>query len=330
MQRIIVCIVLNCLLVLSARAQFGYATNPGGTTVTITSYSGPLDVIIPSTINGLAVTSIGDNAFGNDGITSVWIPYGVTNIGHSAFNSSLNLTNIEIPDSVTTIGDSAFLGAGLTSLIVPSSVTNMGDAAFGGLGDLTNLTLEYGISDIQSGSFSGFALTSVTIPSSVTNIGSGAFSPCDYLTSIFFKGNAPTVDSTVFRSWAFFGLRNPVVSNYYSATAYYLPGTTGWSEFSSNTLMAAMEGSPTNEFIPTVLWSPTIQVAGTNFGVQNGQYGFDVTATTNLPIAIEACDDLTQSNWVVLQRLTLTNGLYHFSEPFLSNSMSRFYRIGFP
>jgi len=79
-----------------------------------------------------------------------------------------------------------------------------------------------------------------------------------------------------------------------------------------------------------VLWDPVIQASGTNFGVQNGQYGFDITASTNLPIAIEACDDLTLSNWVVLQRLTLTNGLYHFSEPFVSTNPARFYRIGFP
>ncbi len=47
-------------------------------------------------------------------------------------------------------------------------------------------------------------------------------------------------------------------------------------------------------------------------------------------IAIEACDDLSQSNWVVLKRLTLTNGLYHFGEPFNTNNAARFYRIGFP
>jgi hypothetical protein len=79
-------------------------------------------------------------------------------------------------------------------------------------------------------------------------------------------------------------------------------------------------------------WSgiPQFKASGTNFGIQNGQYGFDVTGATKLPIAIEACDDLSLSNWVVLQRLTLTNGLYHFSEPFVPTNPARFYRIGFP
>ena len=103
-----------------------------------------------------------------------------------------------------------------------------------------------------------------------------------------------------------YGFDDNEISNYYVATAYYLPGTTGWAQFSSNTLMAATYGGPTNVFVPAVLWNPVIQATGTNFGVLNGQYGFDIIATTNLPIAVEACDDLSQSNWVVLNRLTLT------------------------
>ena len=117
----------------------------------------------------------------------------------------------------------------------------------------------------------------------------------------------------------------------YVATAYYLPGTTGWTQFTSNTFIPADPPYSTNaEFVPAVMWNPTIQASAANFGVRNGEYGFDVTAPTNLPIAIEACDDLLQSNWVVLKRLTLTNGLFHFSEPFQSNTPARFYRVGFP
>jgi hypothetical protein len=86
----------------------------------------------------------------------------------------------------------------------------------------------------------------------------------------------------------------------------------------------------TNEFVPAVLWNPGIHATGTNFGIQGAQYGFDITGATNLPIAVEACDVLAQSNWVVLRRLSLTNGLVHFSEPFQSNAHARFYRVGFP
>jgi hypothetical protein len=142
-------------------------------------------------------------------------------------------------------------------------------------------------------------------------------------------GSAPAVDNTAFQNIDVGMFQN---TYYYSATAYYLPGTTGWAEFSSNTVIPPSDNYPitTNVFMPAVLWNPTIEASGANFGIQNGQYGFDIVASTNLPIAIEACDDLTLSNWVVLQRLTLTDGLYHFSEPFVPTNPARFYRIGFP
>ncbi len=73
----------TCLL--DPLSQAGYTTNNG--TITITRYmgSGGL-VIIPETINGLPVTSIGDYAFFECyGLTSITIPEGVTSIGDSAF-----------------------------------------------------------------------------------------------------------------------------------------------------------------------------------------------------------------------------------------------------
>src|ERR1700728_3834439 len=140
MRRIVACLLLNSLLILHARAQFGYETNSGDTTVTITNYTGPSAVVIPPTIDGLAVTSIGGYAFATEDITSVSIPFGLTNIGDNAFNGCLSLTNADIPDSVTTIGYGAFGDSGLTSVVIPNSATNIGPSAFDGC-PMTNLTI---------------------------------------------------------------------------------------------------------------------------------------------------------------------------------------------
>jgi hypothetical protein len=76
-----------------------------------------------------------------------------------------------------------------------------------------------------------------------------------------------------------------------------------------------------------VLWNPTI-LAG--FGVDSNQFGFYFEGNRNLPIVIEACDDLSQTNWVRLVTRTTPFGPGHFSEPFQSNAPARFYRIAFP
>jgi hypothetical protein len=149
-----------------------------------------------------------------------------------------------------------------------------------------------------------YSLTNVVIPSSVTSIEDDAFAGCTSLASVYFGGNAPTFGSGVFDGET-------------NATAYYLPGTTGWGNFS------------TNAGIPTVLWNPLIQTDG-GFGVRNNQFGFNIAGTTNIPIVVEACPNLANPVWTPLQALNLTNGLFYFSEPFQPNSPGRFYRISSP
>ena len=82
-----------------------------GNAVTITDCdekaSGAL--IIPATIEGKPVSSIGDGAFiGCGSLTSITIPDGVTSIESHAFYGCTRLTSITIPDSVTSIRRRAF------------------------------------------------------------------------------------------------------------------------------------------------------------------------------------------------------------------------------
>ena len=132
----------------------------------------PKDLDLPSTIGGVAVTSIGNSAFASNQLTSVTIPDSVTSIGDSAFASN-QLTSVTIPDSVTSIGNSAFAFNQLTSVTIPDSVTSIGDSAF----------------------YSN-QLTSVTIPDSVTSIGNSAFY-YNQLTSVTIEGN-PTLGGGTF------------------------------------------------------------------------------------------------------------------------------------
>lgn len=113
------------------QAQWYVATNNG--TITITDYNGiGGGVTIPSTLNGLPVTSIGEYAFAEcETLTSVAIPNTVTNIGAYAFYFCYYLNSVTIPTNVTSIGDFAFYLCGsLATLTIPASVTAIGEYAF--------------------------------------------------------------------------------------------------------------------------------------------------------------------------------------------------------
>lgn len=99
---------------------------------TITNYTGPGgDVVIPSVVGGVTVTSIGGDAFVVTDVTSVVIPEGVTSIGSSAFEDCQKLTSVIFPSTLVSIGPEVFdTCSALKSVIIPKSVTNIGDLAF--------------------------------------------------------------------------------------------------------------------------------------------------------------------------------------------------------
>jgi len=78
-----------------AYCQLLYATNNGAITITGHANAGSGDVVLPSTINGLPVTSIGSYAFQNcASLTNITIPGSITNIGYEAFANCYDLTGV--------------------------------------------------------------------------------------------------------------------------------------------------------------------------------------------------------------------------------------------
>lgn len=147
------------------------------------------EVIIPSRINNVPVTGIGNGAegIGTFGFTEggktyvpkkVILPKALKNIGDYAFDAS-GLTEIELPDQLETIGNYAFRNSKATELQIPKSVKTIGKGAFevtdkNGAA-LEKVSLSMGLTSIPENAFRGQKLKSVTLPKNITEIGSGAF-----------------------------------------------------------------------------------------------------------------------------------------------------------
>lgn len=138
-------------------------------TNTITSYSqdvehAPKDIVIPSTINGVEVKSV----------------------GAGAFKARVDITSVVIPDTVTTIDGSAFQGCtGLRSVKLGNGVTSISGNAFSGCSSLTDVQFSDGLVAIGIMAFWNCSkLTGVVLPDSVEKIGQRAFSGCSSLTDM--------------------------------------------------------------------------------------------------------------------------------------------------
>jgi hypothetical protein len=84
------CFVFSGLALFAQNVSDFQITTANGQ-VTITGYTGTeRNVRIPSQINGLPVTSIGDSAFAGNILTSVTIPNSVTFIGGRAFDAGVD------------------------------------------------------------------------------------------------------------------------------------------------------------------------------------------------------------------------------------------------
>ncbi len=176
------------------------------------------DVVIPSTLGGYPVLSIGYYAFNNcDEITSVTVPEGVTYIGQEAFYACNSLTDVTLPASLEYISTNTFEGCiSLENITVAEENTeykSVDGILFTKSDDTlmkypadktaTEYTIPDGIRVIGDHAFEYCeALISVTIPDSVEKIGEYAFGSCEALTSVTIPDSVKEIGNYAF-SWCY-------------------------------------------------------------------------------------------------------------------------------
>ena len=214
-----------------------YELSADGSYYTVTGIGTCTDntLVIPGKYNGIAVTTIGEDAFINaTQITSVIILEGVKIIGADAFRYCNSLKTITLPDSLVEIKSRAFDSCvSLECLEIPVGVTNISNS-FGiiaGCISLTTLTVnplnttfhsenncviktqtkelwmgcstsvipsDGSVETLGRYAFSGMNLQNVVIPDTITTILGYAFQNCDLITSMTIPANVSSITSTPF------------------------------------------------------------------------------------------------------------------------------------
>lgn len=185
-----------------SKHMFEYEVLDDGTAkITGVKYS-PINLEIPSEVDGYIVTAIGDSAFFESSAKKVVLPETVTSIGTCSFLEMSNLTEIIVPDSVTSIGDRAFEG---TALYNNSSNWEDGVLYIGNhLIEASNETpseyaIKSGTKTIATRAFETCtSITSVVIPDSMTTISKYAFCACRTLESVTIPESVTLIDEAAF------------------------------------------------------------------------------------------------------------------------------------
>lgn len=131
--------------------DYTYTVKDGNATITKVDKSISGDVVIPETLGGYTVTSIGSSAFYYcTNVESIEIPATVKKIGNAAFAGCSNMTDATIADGVKSIGKYAFEECRkLQSIEIPASVETVGDEAFAICSSLESITFYNPDTDID-------------------------------------------------------------------------------------------------------------------------------------------------------------------------------------
>lgn len=325
--------------------------------VEITKYIGASkSVVIPESIGGKPVISIGAGAFKDLALTTVQLPTSVTTIKDQAFLYN-KLTTIDIPKNVKDIGVEAFARNTITSMSLNEGLKDIGRFAFFD-NKLTAVDIPSSVTNIDESAFAYNSLVNVEIPENIINVGSGAFSANSGLKEFIYRGSNK---SATFGDWrGIYGFTSPTVFKGFAGTPFETSvkaanltfvslGTPPEADFTytesnGEVTITKYIGTKKDVVIPsTIAGKPVVQVGVdtddytqgaffnaniTSIEIPNsvkriGNYAFYYNKLTNvtIPSSVTSIGEFAFSD-SGLKNLVLSNGLKTIEESaFASNSL---------
>ena len=173
-----------------------FTVDSKGYLTAVEGVSGSFSLEIPSKVNGVTVTGIGNRVFEGSGIQSVVIPSTVRTIG-SAFKNCKDLTSVTLSEGLTSIWEYAFYGCtSLQQIRFPDSLREIHSDAFQGSG-LTSLSLNK-VTSVWQFAFKDCASLASLDLGSVRTLGLQAFENCVSLRSVSVPSTLQSSDMYIF------------------------------------------------------------------------------------------------------------------------------------
>lgn len=195
----VICLCAQPAAAATDDSLFSWRRLPDGSGVQLVHYNGTgiADIVVPESVNGMPVFSIGPDAFvlqpegdneiePRSDIRSIYIPDTVTDIGEYAFWQLSSLESIHLPSGLTSLSDGLLCGCtSLRSLELPAGLTSVGAGALSGLESIAELRLPSSVLSIGEAAFANdYALEFVTLPEHLGEIPGWAFKNCTSLPAI--------------------------------------------------------------------------------------------------------------------------------------------------
>ena len=150
------------------------------------------ELIIPSSSEDYLVTSISENGFANlEGITTIFVPDSIEEIGDSAFYNCVDTQSITLGNKVTLIGEKAFMNcSNLSSINLNANLKTIKASAFENCSKLTSAVLGKELSELGDKSFANCeSLSTVFVFNPTLVIPDAVFENCGNLTIYGYAGS---------------------------------------------------------------------------------------------------------------------------------------------